>query len=192
MFSSNSMKMWSGAGVLLLCGVLLCLFVWRPWETAEGLNGWKAADDEMRRLLEQQSEMRETQQAAKLQEKKPAEGQKTGKPQEKKPEETPGTSETLQKKGEEAKNAPPSSTVETPKPPAVAAPPSAGSKLNLNRATASQLEEPPGIGASRAKAILEPRERLGGSFARVEQLLEVKGIGSKMLEKLKPHITVEP
>ena len=64
-------------------------------------------------------------------------------------------------------------------------------KINLNTATAEQLDALPGIGASRAKAILEVRERLGGRFTQVEQLLEVKGIGEKMLEKIRPHVTLE-
>ncbi len=64
-------------------------------------------------------------------------------------------------------------------------------KINLNTATAEQLDALPGIGESRAKAILEVRERLGGRFTRVEQLLEVKGIGEKMLEKIRPHVTLD-
>lgn len=65
------------------------------------------------------------------------------------------------------------------------------STLNLNTATASQLDELPGIGPSRADAILALREKLGGKFSRTEQLLEVKGIGDKTLEKLKPLIHIE-
>ncbi|WP_231884818.1 helix-hairpin-helix domain-containing protein [Paenibacillus elgii] len=69
---------------------------------------------------------------------------------------------------------------------------SASGKINLNTATAKQLDELPGIGASRAEAIVELRKKLGGSFKSVDQLLEVKGIGEKMLKKIKPLVTLEP
>ncbi|WP_162238588.1 helix-hairpin-helix domain-containing protein, partial [Paenibacillus sp. A3] len=69
---------------------------------------------------------------------------------------------------------------------------SAPGKINLNTATAKQLDELPGIGASRAQAIVELRKKLGGSFKSVDQLLEVKGIGEKMLQKIKPLVTLEP
>jgi comEA protein len=64
-------------------------------------------------------------------------------------------------------------------------------KVNLNTATAEQLEGLPGIGASRARAILELRTSLGGKFASVEQLLDVKGIGEKMLDKMRPQLVIE-
>jgi competence protein ComEA len=63
------------------------------------------------------------------------------------------------------------------------------SRLDLNEATLSQLESLPGIGPSKAKAILDYRE-LHGRYRSVDELLEVKGIGSKMLEKLKPEVYV--
>ena len=63
------------------------------------------------------------------------------------------------------------------------------SRLNLNDATLSQLEDLPGIGPSKAKAILAYREQHGG-YRSIDQLLEVKGIGPKMLEKLLPELYV--
>lgn len=60
--------------------------------------------------------------------------------------------------------------------------------LDLNTATQSQLEDLPGIGASKAKAIIAYREQ-NGAFKTVNQLLGVKGIGPKMLEKLAPFVT---
>ncbi len=50
--------------------------------------------------------------------------------------------------------------------------------LDLNRATEADLDALPGIGPSKAKAILAHRDKIGG-FRRVEQLLDVKGIGPK-------------
>ncbi|MGZ9584974.1 ComEA family DNA-binding protein [Paenibacillus marinisediminis] len=63
------------------------------------------------------------------------------------------------------------------------------SKMNINQATAEQLTQLPGIGPSKAKAIIEYREK-NGAYKKVEDLLEVKGIGPKVLEKLKPHIQI--
>ncbi|WP_307560622.1 helix-hairpin-helix domain-containing protein [Paenibacillus sp. V4I7] len=69
--------------------------------------------------------------------------------------------------------------------------PAAGStgRLDLNTATFEQLDEIPGIGASKAKAILDYRLKKG-RFNRIEELIEVKGIGEKMLEKLKAFLYV--
>lgn len=67
--------------------------------------------------------------------------------------------------------------------------PAAGEPLNLNRATASQLEELPGVGPVLASAIIAWREDNGG-FTAVEDLQEVSGIGPKNFEKLAPLVTV--
>jgi competence protein ComEA len=62
--------------------------------------------------------------------------------------------------------------------------------VNLNTATVEELQLLPGIGESRARAVVEARKRRGG-FQKVEDLLEVKGIGEAGLEKLRPHVTLE-
>ncbi len=59
--------------------------------------------------------------------------------------------------------------------------------LNLNTASAEELIELPGIGESKAAAILALRKERGG-FRSVDELLDVKGIGPKALEKLRPHV----
>lgn len=61
--------------------------------------------------------------------------------------------------------------------------------VNLNTATQAQLESLPGIGAATAKRILEYRQK-NGSFKKIEELMNVKGIGEKAFLKLKPHVTV--
>jgi competence protein ComEA len=61
--------------------------------------------------------------------------------------------------------------------------------VNLNTATVAQLEALPGIGKSTAERILEYREKSGG-FKKVEDLMNVRGIGEKSFLKLKPLITV--
>ncbi len=62
--------------------------------------------------------------------------------------------------------------------------------LNINTADGKELQSLPGIGESMAERILEYREE-HGSFSSVEELTDVKGIGEKTLEKLKPFIAVE-
>lgn len=63
--------------------------------------------------------------------------------------------------------------------------------LDLNAATAEQLEQVPGIGPGTAKAIVAFREK-SGPFRRVEDLLAIRGISRQKLEKMRPHLTVSP
>jgi competence protein ComEA len=63
--------------------------------------------------------------------------------------------------------------------------------LNLNTATVAQLEALPGVGAATAKLIVEHRQKNGG-FKKVEELMNIKGIGEKSFLKLKPMVTVVP
>ena len=62
-------------------------------------------------------------------------------------------------------------------------------KINLNSATAEQLASLPGIGAATAKLIIEHRTNVG-KFNRVEELMNVKGIGEKKFEALKDLLTL--
>ena len=62
--------------------------------------------------------------------------------------------------------------------------------VNVNTASAEELSLLPGVGPARARAIIELRQQRGG-FKRVEDLLEVKGIGESSLAKLKPYLAVE-
>ncbi|OAQ20262.1 helix-hairpin-helix domain-containing protein [Thermosulfurimonas dismutans] len=61
--------------------------------------------------------------------------------------------------------------------------------LNLNTATVEELESLPGIGPALARRIVAYR-REHGSFHSVEELLKVKGIGSKRLNTLRAYLTV--
>jgi competence protein ComEA len=63
--------------------------------------------------------------------------------------------------------------------------------VNLNTATKEELIALPGIGPAKAQAILDYR-KANGAFKSVEELKDVKGIGAKRFEKLKPELTVAP
>ena len=62
-----------------------------------------------------------------------------------------------------------------------------GERINVNTAGYYDLMRLPGIGETRARAILDWREEHGG-FSAPEQLLEIRGIGEKILEGLLPYI----
>ena len=64
-------------------------------------------------------------------------------------------------------------------------------KLILNLATAADLTKLPRIGAKRAEAIITLRTKLG-RFKRVRDLLRIRGIGYRLLQKLKPLVLVDP
>jgi competence protein ComEA len=63
-------------------------------------------------------------------------------------------------------------------------------KINLNQANESELQMLPGIGPSKAAAIIEHRET-NGPFKDVADLKLISGIGEKTFEKLKEHISVK-
>ena len=62
--------------------------------------------------------------------------------------------------------------------------------LNINTAAAEELQTLPNIGARMAQRIVDYR-KVHGNFSSVDGLLNVKGIGPKTLEKLKPFVGVE-
>jgi len=62
--------------------------------------------------------------------------------------------------------------------------------INLNTATADQLEAIPGIGPVLAQRIIEYRQT-HGRFQSVDELLEVRGIGPKRLENMRPYVVVK-
>jgi len=62
-----------------------------------------------------------------------------------------------------------------------------GLPLDLNRATAEDLDAIPGIGPALAQRIVDYRQA-HGPFKKIEDLIEVSGIGPQNLEKLKPSL----
>lgn len=62
-------------------------------------------------------------------------------------------------------------------------------RVDLNTATPQQLQALKGIGPAKAKAIVQHRQQRG-AFTRITQLLEVKGIGSKLLKQLQSQVMI--
>lgn len=66
----------------------------------------------------------------------------------------------------------------------------AGAKININTASVKELCSIPGVGETRAAAIVSYRESHGG-FAKPEDIMKVSGIKEGMYEKIKDSISVE-
>jgi competence protein ComEA len=67
---------------------------------------------------------------------------------------------------------------------------SAFAKVNINTANVEELATLPGIGSTKAEAIVQYRKD-NGQFKKVEDLTEVKGIGDKIVDKIKPEVTIK-
>jgi comEA protein len=67
--------------------------------------------------------------------------------------------------------------------------PAATEKINLNSATLEQLQTLPGIGPVIAKSIIDHRTKVG-KFSRIEEVINVKGIGEKKFQKIKDRLIV--
>jgi competence protein ComEA len=64
-----------------------------------------------------------------------------------------------------------------------------GAVVDLNRAAAAELDALPGIGPVLARRIVEHRRR-HGPFLRVEELRAVRGVGPRLLARLRPQVRV--
>ncbi len=62
-------------------------------------------------------------------------------------------------------------------------------KININTASADELQKLPGIGAKIAQRIIDYRKE-HGEFKRIEEIMKVKGIGEKTFNRIKDLITV--
>jgi competence protein ComEA len=67
--------------------------------------------------------------------------------------------------------------------------PGNGAVLDLNAATAADLEALPGVGPVLARRVVDHRTQ-HGPFRRLDELLQVKGVGPRLLERLRPRIVI--
>ena len=67
----------------------------------------------------------------------------------------------------------------------------AAAPVNLNTATMAQLETLPGIGPATAQRIVDYRQQ-NSSFKKVEELMNIRGIGEVSFLKLRPLVTLTP
>jgi competence protein ComEA len=81
----------------------------------------------------------------------------------------------------------PAASAQAPAAPAVAK----ATAVDLNTASIAELESLPGIGRRTAERIVEHRQKSGG-FKKIEELMNVRGIGEKSFLRLKPLIAVAP
>lgn len=103
---------------------------------------------------------------------------------------TPGVAEpTLPRSGSKQEPVPAATTSEPEYPSAAKL--EAGMTLDINTATAEQLQLLPGIGPSRAAAIVEDRTSRG-RFLTVEDLARVSGIGPVTVEGVRPYVRIAP
>ena len=61
--------------------------------------------------------------------------------------------------------------------------------ININTANSDELQQVPGIGPATAEKILQMRKSYG-AFKSVDDLLAIKGLGKKRLEKMRKYLTV--
>jgi len=66
--------------------------------------------------------------------------------------------------------------------------PSSNQRIDINRASAAELQRLPGIGPVMSQRIIQEREKT--PFRSVDDLRHVSGIGAKTLEKIRPFVTV--
>jgi competence protein ComEA len=62
-------------------------------------------------------------------------------------------------------------------------------KININTATLEQLQTLDGVGPALAKAIVEHRTK-NGKFAKIEEIIKVKGMGEKKFLRIKDRLVV--
>ncbi len=64
-------------------------------------------------------------------------------------------------------------------------------RVNLNNGSAAELAQLPGIGVKVAARVVAYRKK-NGPFQKIEEVMNVKGIGEKTFTRLQPHLFIEP
>jgi competence protein ComEA len=213
--------------IILLAAVVAALgwlgySVWRSGTPAGATTGWHSANEEMKQLLEQQTDewmnknksaqtvskvpsasgkqvdgtINSSGSAAKAVEIADVEPTASGPSSGSSPGSSSGPSSgpsyvsgSSDAEPAEPKPADPLPAASIPKP--AAQKKAEAGLIHLNKATEAQLTAIPGIGASKAKAIIAHRKQIG-RYQSVDQLLDVKGIGDKLLDKMKPYLLIDP
>jgi len=152
--------------VLLLVGVGLLVYALFLGSTSNPISDWKPVNEPLKAAIERLSEPVKDEQGA---------------DEERKPDMLSASNGNDPIIPEPAENA--VSDEEVVAEPPVPSADSSDHLIDLNRATQSELETLPGIGPSKAKAIMEYREKING-FRHIDQLTDVKGIGPKVFEKI--------
>lgn len=162
---------WRGAALLTVLVIMAVLWSGsRQWLLRDDGGEWQTVNREMKQLLQPSAKVQDgTEEAA------PKAGSLTAAASSPVSASSPAT-------------AAPAAASPTAASPAAVVPPHL---IDINRASVSRLEELPGIGPGKAKAIAEYRER-NGPFRKPEELMKVKGIGPKTYEALKDRIAVSP
>lgn len=66
-----------------------------------------------------------------------------------------------------------------------------GERLDPNAASEAELDRLPGVGAATARALVESRTE-EGPFPTLESLARVRGVGPALLERIRPHLALDP
>jgi competence protein ComEA len=101
-----------------------------------------------------------------------------------------GAPEETERQREEQRTAPPAVVATTSAIPTGARSQGKQGKLDLNHATAEELQHLPGIGPVLAQRVIE-RRTAHGPFHTVDDLRDVKGIGKKRMDQLRLLVTVD-
>lgn len=181
---------WSVIIALLGCGLIL--FAGGNDDATEGTEEWKPLNAEITETLgiQDQNSPISIPGGNNVEQNKEPSASKDKAPVKEEAGEAPSKSDT-------AANAAPIIDASTPAAPEILsqekdekpAPIDTSGKININTADISGLMELPGIGEKKAQAIIDYRTK-NGSFRSVAELMDVKGIGPKMLEKMKSYVSL--
>lgn len=170
---------------LAVAGFAAIVAAWLLSRSGGGIPGWEPVDTELHATIVSLHANETDQESPSPVLRQPAKASAEPSP----PVSTASTSSTAQPTLTEPSSSPATILTSQPSEASRPSPDPSDVRLDLNAATQAQLEDLPGIGPSKAKAIIAYRDRKGG-FRSVDDLLQVKGIGPKMFEKLRPEVAV--